>query len=89
MSFAFWTLHHVSRLFHESALLNRPIAIFINEDASLRRVPKPTAVPNPMGRRIEAAGFRNTADGSVMAGMYVVIFGLRGLLRLEVGRNNV
>jgi hypothetical protein len=31
------------------------------------------AVPRAMGSSTEAAGFRNTDDGRVMEGMYVVI----------------
>lgn len=71
MSFAFWTLHRVFTLLPLSAqtVIHHPSAMTIDERTSLRRVPKPTAVPSPMGRRIDAAGLRNTADGIVMAGM--------------------
>jgi len=40
---------------------------------NLRLQEKPTAVPNAIGSRIAAAGLLNTAAGSVMEGMKVVI----------------
>ncbi len=36
---------------------------------ALRCTENPTAVPKAMGRRIDTAGFENTAAGSVIEGM--------------------
>lgn len=66
MSFASWMLFSIFGSEFGSSFLHR--RVFINACFFLRRVPKPTAVPNAMGRRIEAAGFWNTAEGIVMAG---------------------
>ena len=39
----------------------------------LRRTENPTAVPTAIGNRMDAAGLANSAAGSVMDGMKVVI----------------
>ena len=49
------------------ALLRLPLT------SDLRDVPRPTAVPSATGSRTETAGLRNTAEGRVREGMYVVI----------------
>lgn len=46
------------------------------EEEDIRCTLKPTAVPRVIGSRTEAAGFANTAAGSVRDGIKVVIAGI-------------